>query len=162
VGEFVEAARQLRAAGVGARFVLAGGEDSANPAAIPHATLAGWVRDGHVEWWGHRTDMAATLAEATIVCLPSYREGLPKALLEGAAVGRPLVATDVPGCREVVTDGENGLLVPARAAKPLADALRRLIDDPALAQRMGRRAREIAERDFAASAVVSRTLELYR
>ena len=94
--------------------------------------------------------------------LPSYREGLPKSLLEAAAAGRPMVATDVPGCREICRDGETGLLVPARSTQPLADALETLAVDPALRERLGRRAREVAVAEFAEEIVVRQTLDLYR
>jgi glycosyltransferase involved in cell wall biosynthesis len=162
VGEFVEAAAALRAEGVLARFVLVGDTDAGNPAAIPGERLLEWQAAGTVEWWGHRTDMPAVLAAAHVVCLPSYREGLPKALLEASAAGRPIVTTDVPGCREAVRDGENGWLVPVRESAPLAERLRALLTDAGLRQRMGRRGRAIAEAEFGVERVVAATLELYR
>lgn len=161
VAEFVEAARLLRARGVKARLVLVGGPDEENPTSVPTAQLAAWEREGTVEWWGARDDMPAVLASASIVCLPSYREGLPKALLEGAAAGRALVAADVPGCREVVRPGENGLLAPARDSSALADALAQVLTDPARMREMGKRAREIAEAEFGVERVVAATVEVY-
>jgi len=161
VGEFVEAAAALRAEGMVARFVLVGDTDPGNPAAISGERLREWQAAGTVEWWGHRTDMPAVLAAAHVVCLPSYREGLPKALLEASAAGRPIVTTDVPGCREVVRDGENGWLVPVREAAPLAERLRILLTDAGLRERMGRRGRAIAEAEFGVERVVAATLELY-
>ena len=162
VGEFVEAARLLQRRGVRARFVLAGEPDDANPASVPRERLSDWVRDGAVEHLGHVSDMPTLLAHCHIVCLPSYREGLPKSLIEAAAAGRPIVTTDVPGCRAVVTHGDNGLLVPARHPVALANALERLIADPDLREQMGARGRVRAEQEFGLGSVVSQTIALYR
>ncbi len=161
VGEFVEAARRLRAEGVAARFALVGDPDPENPASVPAGQLEAWQREGAVECWGRRDDMADVLAKANLVCLPSYREGLPKALLEAAAAGRAIVTTNTPGCREVVRDGDNGLLVPARDAGALADALRALIADRPLREKMGRRGRAIAEVEFSVARVTKETLAVY-
>ncbi|HUW36076.1 MAG TPA: glycosyltransferase family 4 protein [Rhodocyclaceae bacterium] len=165
VGEFVAAARLLRERGVEARFVLVGDSDPETSAAIPVGQLQAWQSVGAVEWWGRQTtwDMPAVLGSSHVVCLPSYRgEGLPKVLLEAAACGRPLVATDVPGCREIVIDGGNGLLVPPRDAPALADAIGRLLADPDLRAAMGRRGRELVEAQFSEERVVAQTLALYR
>jgi len=162
IGEFVAAAAMLRQSGVAARFVLAGERDAGNLAAIPLAQLERWHAEGIVEWIGHQDDMPRVLASAHIVCLPSYREGLPKALIEAAAGGRPIVTCDVPGCREVVRDEENGLLVPPHDVAGLAAALRRLIEQPALRARMGRRGRAIAAAEFSVQQVNSETLALYQ
>lgn len=163
VGEFVAAAQLLRERGVAARFVLVGDSDPETSAAIPVGQLQAWQSGGAVEWWGRREDMPAVLASSHVVCLPSYRgEGLPKVLLEAAACGRPLVATDVPGCREIVIDGGNGLLVPPRDAPALADAIGRLLADPDLRAAMGRRGRELVEAQFSEERVVAQTLALYR
>ena len=161
VGEFVAAARLLHEAGISARFALVGGRDAENPQAIDAPTLAQWQHEGRVEWWGHRDDMPKVFAQAIIACLPSYREGLPKALLEAAACGLPLVATDVPGCREVVRQGENGLLVAPRDAAALADALGELLSDPVRRQSFAKASRVLAEREFAQQAIVSRVLAIY-
>lgn len=161
IGEFVAAARDLRARGVVARFVLVGDPDPGNPTSVPPARLQAWQREGVVEVWGHRDDMAAVLQEAAVVCLPSYREGLPKVLVEAAACARPIVATDVPGCREIARAGENALLVPVRDARALADAVARLVADPALRQRLGERGREIVEAEFSLERVVRDTLAVY-
>ena len=161
VVEFVEAARLLRERGHQARFVLVGGLDPANPAALTQDTLARWCREGIVEWWGHRDDMATVLRDCRLVVLPSYREGLPRALLEAAASGRAIIASDVPGCREIVRSGENGLLVPARDSVALADAIGTLIDDPRRCLEMGRKGRLIAESEFSVNEVVDRHLDVY-
>ncbi|HEX5818293.1 MAG TPA: glycosyltransferase family 4 protein [Gemmatimonadales bacterium] len=161
-GEFAEAARRLRAEGVCARFALVGGEDPDNRSAIPLRVVQEWVAEGILEWWGFRGDMPDVLASAAVVCLPSYREGMPGVLLEAAAAGRPVVTTDVPGCRDAVVPGETGLMVPARDADGLAAALRTLLADPALRQRMGQAARRRAEAGFSRELVVSSTLRIYR
>jgi glycosyltransferase involved in cell wall biosynthesis len=162
VGEFVEAAQQLHHIGIEARFALVGGIDPNNPKSVPAKYLAEWAREGEVEWWGNRQDMSEIYKEAHIVCLPSYREGLPKVLLEAAASGRAIVATDVPGCREAVVQGVNGLLVPARESDPLATALQRLITDPALRQSMGHRGRSMALAEFSIDQVIARHLAIYQ
>lgn len=162
VGEFVEAARQLRSTGVLARFVLVGDSDEQNPAAIPKEQLQRWVKEGVIEWWGWRDDMETIYAQTAVVCLPSYREGLSRTLLEAAACGRPVVTTDVPGCREAVRHGESGLLIAARDPAALAQAIAYLLNNPAIAREMGSRGREIVEREFASEVVVSQTLAVYR
>ncbi|MEW6616666.1 MAG: glycosyltransferase family 4 protein [Thermodesulfobacteriota bacterium] len=162
IGEFVEAARWLREQGIAARFVLVGDSDPGNPAAVLVARLDEWRRSGVVEWWGHREDMPEVFAQSNIVVLPSYREGLPKVLLEAASCGRAIVATDVPGCREIVRHNENGLLVPPRDSKSLADALKILIENPELRRKMGARGREIVEAEFSEEIVVRQTMEVYK
>jgi glycosyltransferase involved in cell wall biosynthesis len=160
VGEFVDAARILKKRGTAARFVLVGGEDP-NPSSIPKRTLEAWVAEGVIEWWGWRSDMPAVLAQAHIACLPSYREGLPKSLLEAAACGLPVVTTDVAGCREVVQHGVNGLLVAAKDSQALANALAQLVRDPELCRTMGRAGRKLVEREYSIEIVVHETLVLY-
>lgn len=162
VGEFVDAATRLRKRGVNARFVLVGEPDAENPASVPAEQLIIWQKEGAVEWWGRREDMPQVLAQSHIVCLPSYREGLPKSLLEAASCGRPIVTTDVPGCREIVCDEDNGLLVEARDAAALAEALARLLAEPELRQRMGRRGRERVLGEYSQERIVAQVLALYR
>jgi glycosyltransferase involved in cell wall biosynthesis len=162
VGEFVSAAQLLRQRGSNARFLLAGEPDPLNPASVPAEQVAEWVRKGIVEHAGWVVDMPSLLAGCHVVCLPSYREGLPRALVEAAAAGRPIVTTDVPGCREVVRHGENGLLVPPRDTQGLADALQRLIEDPELRTRMGACGRVRAEQEFSLDTVVQQTMAVYR
>ena len=162
IGEFVEASRRLKSAGVAARMVLVGGVDEGNRTAIPAATLARWQDEGLVEWWGLRHDMPDVLARASIVCLPSYREGLPMALVEGAAAGRPLVATDVPGCRAVARPGRSGVLVGVRDGAALADGLAALLTDPMERSRLGAGARAMAEAEYALPVARERTLAAYR
>jgi glycosyltransferase involved in cell wall biosynthesis len=161
IGEFVEAARLLRGRGVEARFALVGGLDPHNATEVAADTVQQWVAEGIVEWWGHRTDMAGTLGQASIVCLPSYREGMPKALLEAAAVGRPIVTTDTPGCRECVEAGRSGLLVPPGSGAALADALQSLLGDARRRAAFGAAGRTLAERSFGLQLVIDRHLDLY-
>lgn len=162
VGEFVAAARLLRKQGVQARFALVGEPDPANPASVPQAMLDAWRAEGVVEVWGWRDDMAQVFRDCHIACLPSYREGLPKALLEAAACGRALVATNAPGCREIVRHGENGLLVPLRDAMGLAEAIEKLLSDPDLRASMGKRGRSLVEAEFSEGHVAEQTLAVYR
>lgn len=162
VVEFVEAAQLLKERGVAVRMQLAGPTDPDNPAAIDAAMLRLWESEGLVEWLRPVADIPALWARSHIAVLPSYREGLPKALLEAAACGRPMVAADVPGCREIVRPDETGLLVPAKDPAALAGAIARLAGDPELRRRLGARARDVAETEFAEAIVVRDTLALYR
>ena len=163
VGAFVEVARRLRSSGVRARFALVGNAHPGNPRAVPEATLRAWHAEGVVEYWGRREDMPEVFAGASVVCLPStYGEGVPKALMEAAACGRPIVAYDVPGCRETVVDGSSGILVAEGDLGALAESLRRLIRDRALCRRMGAEGRRLAEAEFGVDRVVDQTLEIYR
>ncbi len=161
VKEFVEAAGAMRDRGVGARFVIAGAHDPDNPGAIGRDTLNRWVDEGVVEWWGHRDDMPQVYAQATIVCLPSYREGLPLVLLEGAACARPLVATQVPGCREVCIDQQTGISVPVKDAVALAAAIENLLAAPELCRRLASNGRALVEREFSLEQVARETLAFY-
>lgn len=162
VRQFVGAAALLRARGVSARFALVGDLDPGNPDAITADELAIFVRDG-IEAWGFRRDMDVVFSQSHIVCMPSfYREGVPKALIEAASCGRPIVTADVPGCREIVVDGLNGLLVPPRTVPELADALQSLISDAALRAEMGVAGRRLVEAEFSTDIVIGRTADTYR
>jgi glycosyltransferase involved in cell wall biosynthesis len=162
VGEFVEAARKLKQTVPEVRFILVGEPDLDNPASVSETTLNAWQEENVVEWWGHSEDMNSIFQAAHVVCLPSYREGLPKVLIEAAACGKPIVTTDVPGCREVVRDGDNGLLVPVRDSKALSVALLRLIQNSELRSEMGRRSREIALAEFSSELIIAQTLDIYK
>lgn len=162
VAEFIEATRMLLAEGRGIDFLLAGDPDPGNPAAVPVSALKGWCDEGIVQWLGHVDDMPGLFRSVDVVVLPSYREGLPKGLIEAAACGLPLVATDVPGCREVVTDGVDGLLVPAKDASALAGAIARLNDDDALRAKLGAAARARVLAEFDERIVIRRTVDVYR
>jgi glycosyltransferase involved in cell wall biosynthesis len=162
VVEFVEAARILNARGVAARFVLCGEPDPLNPASLTEIELAEFAADGAVEYWGWQKNMSAVWKAAQIVCLPSYREGLPKALLEAAACSLPLVATDVPGCREIVRHKVNGWLVPKGNSVALANALGEAIERQDLRVAYGAQSRLMVEREFALQKVIAATLAVYR
>jgi glycosyltransferase involved in cell wall biosynthesis len=159
--EYAETARALRARDSRLHFLLAGDPDSGNPSAVPEEMIEAWQKEGTIEWLGHVDDMPKLYASVDLVVLPSYREGLPKSLIEAAACGLPLITTDVPGCREVVTNEENGLIVPARDSRALAAAIARIADNPELASRLGRAARENAQQQFDVSIVISQTLAVY-
>jgi len=162
VGELVEAAKRLRGADVACRVALVGVPDPENRGSIPVETLREWQANGWIEWWGLRQDMPQVFASAAIVVLPTYYpEGVPKTLLEGAAAGRPLVATDMPGCREIVRPGVNGILVPPRDPAALADAVQALLRDPDRRREMGERSRRIAVEEFSEERVVAETLAIY-
>jgi glycosyltransferase involved in cell wall biosynthesis len=161
IGEFVAAARLLRTERVDARFWLVGASDPQNPAAISEDQLRRWNDEGAVEWLGQRDDVPAILAQSQIACLPSYREGLPRSLLEAMAAELPIVTTDVPGCREAVRHGENGLLAPARNSAALAAALKVLIMDAKLRRQFGSAGRRRAELEFASAIVIAETLAVY-
>ena len=161
VQEFAEAARRLIAAGHAAEFAIAGSPDPENPSSFSAAEISALEKDYGVHALGHVEDIAGLLSRASIVCLPSYREGMPKALAEAAASGKPIVTTDVPGCRETVVQGVNGFLVPAKDAHALADAIEALLRDPELRRAMGVASRALAEERFDERALIARTLELY-
>lgn len=154
--EFVEAARRVRTRHPEVRFVLVGAADAANRTAIDAATARGWVAEGLIDWPGPTNDVRPAIAAATAIVLPSYREGAPRTLIEGAAMGRPLIATDVPGCRDVVEDGRTGFLARVRDAESLAQACERLIAlPPAARAAMGAAGRARMERDFDQAHVVA-------
>jgi glycosyltransferase involved in cell wall biosynthesis len=162
VRELVAAARVLKSRNLDVRITLAGTPDAENPSAIPESELAAWAREGIVEYLGHVADVAALWRESHVAALPSYYgEGVPLSLIEAAAAGRPLIAADGPGLRDIVRHGETGLLVPPRDADALADALATLVRDPGLRQRLGSGARQLAENAFADSIVQTQTLSLY-
>jgi glycosyltransferase involved in cell wall biosynthesis len=162
VRELVEAVAAVRSRGIVCRLVIVGTPDTSNPRAVPRAVLQGWHDSGAAEWWGARNDMAAVLAQANVVALPSsYGEGIPRVLLEGASVGRALIATDVPGCREIVIAGVTGLLVPPRDPGALEDALALLLSRPDLRARLGAEGRRTIERDFATEHVIRATEGVY-
>ncbi|AKQ33741.1 Alpha-D-QuiNAc alpha-1,3-galactosyltransferase [Candidatus Coxiella mudrowiae] len=161
VGEFVDAARLLKKRKVNAQFVLVGAIDAANPTAISDVQLEQWEKEGLIEWWGERTDMPQIMREAHIICLPSYREGLSRVLIEASASGRAIVTTDVPGCRDLVHDGENGLLVPMKDSEELALAIETLIQNPSLRKQMGFKGRAMVEKEHELKRIIQHTLNLY-
>ncbi len=162
VREFVEAAQRVKEQHPDWCFRLVGEVDPGNPSSLSTHEIAAWRASGAVEWLGHRDDVEVVIAAAHVVCLPSYGgEGLPKVLLEGAASGRAMIASDVPGCREVVRDEVTGITVPPRDAQALEQAMVRLGEDPSLRARFGRSARQKAEAVFSVEDVVRHTFLVY-
>lgn len=159
--EFVNAARLVRQAFPAARFSLLGKRDERNPTVVPKDQIEAWQSEGVVTWLGETPDVRPMLANADVVVLPSYREGLPRALLEAAAMEKPLIATEVAGCRDVVSHGTNGLLVPARDVQALAQAMIHLLHYPALREQMGKAGREKVMREFDERLVLERILRVY-
>jgi glycosyltransferase involved in cell wall biosynthesis len=162
VGEFVEASKRINQEKIKVKFVLVGDTDDANPMAIPESVLKEWAKDDCITWNGHSNTMPETLSSASIVCLPSYREGLPKVLLEAAAVGRPLIATDVPGCREIVRHNKNGMLVKLQDVESLYEAMKLMIKNKEKRTTMGKASREIVETELSTTIINAQTIELYR
>jgi len=152
----------LREKGLNTQLLLAGDYDPTNRSAIKIEELQAFARQPGVEWLGHIEDIAALWTRCHIAALPSRREGLPKALLEAASLGRPLVATDVPGCRDVAVDGETGLLVPVDDAKALANAIETLVRDPALRAKLGQAGRRRVEKLFSSTAIGTEIAAIYR
>lgn len=161
VAEFASAARAIKAEGIAARFALVGEPDADNPASIKQAEIDAWVGEGIIEHWGFRSDMPEVYRSATLVCLPSYREGLPRVLLEAAACARAVVSTDAPGCREAAVDGITGWLVPPRDAFSLTQALKAALADAGLRAKYGVAGRKRVEEHFAAPIIIGKTLALY-
>jgi glycosyltransferase involved in cell wall biosynthesis len=162
VGEFVDAVIRLQKRKVRARFVLVGRVDQGNPTAISETQLQQWVQEYGIEWWGHREDLPTVLGQAALVVLPSYREGLPKVLLEAAACGKAVIATDVPGCRSVVQHHQTGLLVPVRDAAALAEAIAELLGNAELREVLGANARQFVVCEHSSSRISGEFLSLYR
>lgn len=162
VAEFVKAAQAVQQKVEGVQFWLAGEPDPGNPTSIPKSTVESWQKKGFVDILGYQDEMAPILREADIAVLPSYHEGVPVFLLEAAASGLPLVATDLEGCRMIIEEGENGFLIPKENVEALSNALCVLIEDPELREKMGARSREIVERDFNQGEIIAQFLSLYR
>lgn len=161
VREFVVAATQVRNQLPHVQFYLAGDPDLGNPSSITAAQISSWDIRGDVTLLGHVSNVLALFEMADIVVLPSYREGTPRSLLEAAACGLPLVASNVPGCREIVRHNENGILVPPYNAHDLAQAIVRLVSDPVLRAQMGKVSREIAVKEFSEERVIGETEKVY-
>lgn len=145
--EYVEAARIVRAKHPEVRFLLVGDLDE-NPTSISSVELGAWVKEGIVEYRGRLLDVRPAIAESSVYVLPSYREGTPRTVLEAMAMGRAIITTDAPGCRETVVNGENGLLVPVKAVDELASAMLRFVKQPGLAKEMGDRGRALCEAKY--------------
>jgi glycosyltransferase involved in cell wall biosynthesis len=160
VAEYVEAARIVRATHPEVRFQILGPIGVNNRTAVPFAALERWRSENLVEYLGESDDVRIAMEQADCIVLPSYREGLPRALLEGAAMGKPLIATDVPGCRDAVADGETGYLCEVRSADSLAAVMLKMLETPAAARRkMGERGQRMVEQEFCETRVIAKYLE---
>ena len=163
--EFVQAAALIKGRNQSSpspRFVLVGDIDSENPASLSRKDIDDIKDEAIVEVWGQRDDMPSVLSMATIIVLPSYREGLPKVLSEAAACGKAVITTDVPGCRDAIVPNLTGLLVPVKDSSSLSHAIVSLIDDPSRCKEMGRAGRQFAERHLDVRAVVHQHLDVYK
>lgn len=162
IGEYVEAARILKPRYPSIEFLLAGSPDHGNPASVPPEQILVWEREGMITALGHVENMENLLRQVDLAVLPSYREGTPRSLLEAAACGLPIVTTDVPGCREIVQQSVNGLLVPVKNAQALAEAIRYLVENPQERTKMGKAGREKVLAEFDQRIVLEKTFEVYR
>lgn len=161
VGEYVDAARLVRARYPQARFILLGFLDVDNPSAVSSAQMDEWIREGVIEYLPSVADVRPAMEASDCIVLPSYREGVPRTLLEAAAIGRPVIATDVPGCRDAVVNGETGLLCRVRDARDLADKLEQLVNMPQVKRlAMGAAGRRLVEAKFDERIVLNRYAEL--
>lgn len=162
IGEFIRVASKIKSRKIKALFQIVGDVDPHNPLSIPQSQINQWVGSGVVMHLGRKHDMNAIYKNASIICLPSYNEGLPKALLEGASCGKPLVAFDVPGCREIVIDNLNGILVKFGDETRLEKALVSLIKNKKLCEKMGKKGREIVEINFSDKVINAQTLNIWK
>lgn len=161
--EFVEAARILKTTlNIKCEFILCGGVDEGHPFAIKKSEVEQWQEEGLINWLGNQSNMADIFAQSHIVVLPSYREGLPRVLLEAGAVGRPIITTDVAGCNEVVENGVNGYIVPVKSAQKLAEAIGLIASDKELRITMGANSRRIIERDYELYNTINQNIEVYK
>ncbi len=158
---YLDAARRFAQRGAKVKFTIAGRLDPGNPESLTEIDLEKIRGEGIIDLWGWREDMQNVYTQADIVCLPSFGEGLPRSLMEAAACGRPLVATDVPGCRELVNNGSNGYLFTPDDLDDLVKKLDTLISDPKLRQRMGKNGRTLVEKQFSSNVIVNKTLQVY-
>lgn len=161
VEDFVICAKRCQNMKVNARFVLIGDPDPHNPECIPDSQLKKWIEHGAIEWWERQDDILSAYQKADIVCFPSYHEGLPKALLEAASCGLPIVSYDVPGCREVVQDHINGFLIPFKDRDALFSAVLKLLEDSKLRYEMGQRGREMILKDFTQEKIAAETISVW-
>ena len=163
IGDLFKASEILLKRKIVFKSIIVGRPDPENPESIPIDQLREWCQSDGFEWWGYHEDMASVLSQAAIVVLPArFREGLPKVLIEAAAIGRPLITTDIPGCREIVRQDWNGLLIPPGNPESLATAIAELLADKKLRQLMGKNSRELVENEFSEEKVINQTLSIYQ
>ena len=162
LGEYVAAAKILKKECSNCQFIIAGSPDNGNPTSVPYDRIQKWSEEGVIEFLGHIDNMPALLHTVDLVVLPSYREGTPRILLEAAACGLPIVATDVPGCREVVKHEVNGLLVPVKDIISLSEAIKYMVNNPTERERMGKSGREKILSEFDEKIVIEETIDVYK
>ena len=162
VNEFVSAARVLKSERPDIRMVLVGDVDLENPRSISSEQLSTWIQESDIEYWGYTKDVAQTMSKANIIVLPSYREGLPKSLIEASACARPVITTDTAGCRDAIVPNQTGLLVPVKTFMPLVEAVIKLVDNDDLRRQFGARSRIFAQERFDINTVIDTHLKIYR
>ena len=161
VGVFANAAKILKERQIGCRMVLVGSSDEGNPNSIPHETINKWVDDEILEWWGWRSDMRTVYNECDLLVYPSFSEGLPRTLVEAALCEIPIIASDIPGCRDIIQHRENGLLIPPRDSLALADTIEKLLSEKELRIKLGITARESALKHFEHQVIAEKTMAVY-
>jgi len=159
--DFIAAARILREQDLPVRFIIVGDRDEENPTCIKEEEILTWVDEGIVEWWGYKENMHEVFAQVHIVCLPSYHEGFPKVLLEAASCGRPIITTNIPGCRDIVNDGLNGFLIPVKNPIRLAGAMEKLLSSSIVRSKMGLAGRKRVIDSFNSERINKQTIDLY-
>lgn len=161
IEDFVHAVKRVKEQGIEARFILVGDTDTENPAAIPVDILQRWRDEGMIEWRGRQENMPEVYSQAHVVVLPSHREGFPKTVIEAAACGRPVITTDVPGCRDAIIPDETGMLVPVKDPAALAHAMIDLINNKDKRTRLGKAGRKLVEEKYSTDIINSQFLDLY-
>jgi len=161
IAELAECSKMVKGTKPEVRFLLAGPLDPGNPAHIPFEVIEKWQKENKIEYLGRRSDIRELIGLSDIVIFPSYREGKPRFILEAMSMGKPIITTDVPGCRDTVENGLNGILVPVKDVESLFDAVSKLINNPELRRKMGEKSRKKAEREFDEKFVVDQTMEIY-
>lgn len=162
IKEYFEAAEIIKNSRQNIRFLLAGDIDLDNPNSLKQDELEALLKSGNIEYLGYQDNIPELLREVDVLCLPSYREGFPRVLIEGAASGKAIITTDIPGCRDAVIANKTGLLVPAKDSSALAVAMQKLIDDSNLVKMMGENARKLAEEKFDVEEVIKKHHEIYK
>ncbi len=162
VNEFIEAIRILKKRNVKGNFFLAGDNNSLNPSVIPSKKIEAWVNEGLVNALGHQKNMKKLYQEMSIICLPSWREGFPKVLMEAASCGIPIITTNVPGCKDAIINNVTGFIVPLKNSQELADAIHKLLDNFELRKNMGNEGRKLALKKFDLDLIVPQVLKLYK
>lgn len=162
ISELVACSKRIKKIKPNVRFLLAGPLDPGNPAHIPVEVIEKWRKENKIEYLGRRSDIRELIGLSDIVVLPSFREGKPRFLLEAASMGKPIIATDIPGCRDIVENGENGILVPIKDVESLFNAVIKLINNSDMRRKMGEKSRKKAKKEFDEKIVVDQTLKVYK